>query len=49
MVLGPDKGAALARKRGLNALFLLREDDGGTRSVTAGTLFSGTLARTASA
>jgi thiamine biosynthesis lipoprotein len=49
MVLGPDKGAALARERGLNALFLLREDDGGTRSVTAGTLFSGTLARMASA
>jgi thiamine biosynthesis lipoprotein len=49
MVLGPDKGAALARERGLDALFLMREDDGGTRSVTAGTVFSGTLARMASA
>jgi thiamine biosynthesis lipoprotein len=49
MVLGPDKGAALARERGLDALFLMREDDGSTRSVTAGTVFSGTLARMASA
>jgi thiamine biosynthesis lipoprotein len=44
MVLGPDRGAALAGERGLDALFLLRGDDGGTRSVTAGSLFSATPA-----
>jgi thiamine biosynthesis lipoprotein len=48
MVLGPERGAALARERGLDALFLLREDDGGTRRVTAGSLFSGTSAGMAS-
>ena len=40
MVLGPERGAALARERGLDALFLLREDDGGTGSVRVGPLFS---------
>jgi thiamine biosynthesis lipoprotein len=44
MVLGPEKGAAMARDHGLDALFLLREDEGGTRRVTAGPLFSGTPA-----
>lgn len=40
MVLGPDRGVALAGKRGLDALFLLREDDGSTRGVGVGRLFS---------
>ena len=40
MVLGPDKGAALARTRGLQALFLLRDADGNARGVGVGRLFS---------
>jgi len=40
MVLGPARGAALAEKRRLDALILLREDDGGVTAVTAGRLFS---------
>ena len=34
----------MAGEGGLDALFLLREDDGATRNVTAGPLFSGTPA-----
>ena len=41
MVLGPDAGAVLARTRGLDALFLLRADDGSVRSVRVGRLFAG--------
>lgn len=40
MVLGPQRGAALARRRGLDALFLLREDGPSTRSLGIGRLFS---------
>ncbi len=40
MVLGPDRGARLAEKRALDALFLLRDDGGGTRGVGTGGLFS---------
>ena len=43
MVLGPDKGAALATERGLDALFLLRDpgDPGGAvRSLGVGPLFA---------
>lgn len=40
MVLGPDHGAALARKRGLDALFLLRDEADGFQSVAVGRLFS---------
>jgi len=40
MVLGPDAGADLARKNGLDALFLMRNDDASTRSVCVGPLFS---------
>ncbi len=40
MVLGPDAGAALAARRGLDALFLLRNDDGTARGVGVGGLFS---------
>ncbi|MCG6560576.1 FAD:protein FMN transferase [Ruegeria sp. 1NDH52C] len=39
MVLGADVGAALARKRGLDALFLLREEDGSVRGFGVGDLF----------
>ncbi len=35
MVAGPDRGAALARRQGLDALFLLRDDEGRTRGVGA--------------
>jgi thiamine biosynthesis lipoprotein len=49
MVLGPEKGAALARERGLDALFLLREDDGRTSSVRVGPMFAGTAAGMTSA
>ncbi|WP_439332031.1 hypothetical protein [Paracoccus salsus] len=38
MVLGVDKGAALARQRGLDALFLLRDDEGRTSGVSVGRL-----------
>ena len=40
MVLGPDAGAALAARRGLDALFLLRNDDGTARGAGVGGLFS---------
>lgn len=40
MVLGTGTGAALARKHGLDALFLLRDDDGSTRGKGVGRLFS---------
>jgi FAD:protein FMN transferase len=40
MVLGAERGAALARRRGLDALFLLRDNDGSARSVGVGRLFS---------
>ncbi len=40
MVLGPDRGATLARQRGLDALFLLRGADGNTRSAGVGSLFA---------
>jgi thiamine biosynthesis lipoprotein len=49
MVLGPDRGAALARRRGLDALFILRNDDGSARSVGIGRLFSEEAAAIASA
>ncbi|GKY89914.1 FAD:protein FMN transferase [Sinisalibacter aestuarii] len=49
MVLGPEKGAALARRRGLDALFLLRDPTGGVSEVGVGPLFSGEPAATASA
>lgn len=39
MVLGADVGAALARKRGLDALFLLRDDAGHIRGAGVGRLF----------
>jgi FAD:protein FMN transferase len=40
MVLGPDRGATLARRRGLDALFLLRDHNGDARSLGVGQLFS---------
>jgi hypothetical protein len=40
MVLGPDKCATLARQSGLDALFLLRDDDASARGVGVGRLFS---------
>jgi len=49
MVLGPDKGAALARRSGLDALFLLRDDDASARGVGVGRLFSEEPAAIASA
>lgn len=49
MVLGPEKGAALARGRGLDALFLLRDDGGTARSLGVGRLFSAGPAPTAPA
>ena len=48
MVLGPDKGPALARRSGLDALFLLRDGEGNARGVGAGRLFSGEPAANAS-
>ncbi|MBC7165055.1 MAG: FAD:protein FMN transferase [Roseovarius sp.] len=39
MVLGPEAGAALAGQRGLDALFLLRDSEGGKRGVGIGRLF----------
>lgn len=39
MVLGPQAGAALARRMGLNALFLLRDADQDIRSEAVGPLF----------
>lgn len=40
MVAGAERGAELARRRGLDALFLLRDDRGGARGVGVGRLFS---------
>jgi thiamine biosynthesis lipoprotein len=40
MVLGPEKGAALARSRGLDALFLLRDQGDDIRSQGIGRLFA---------
>jgi thiamine biosynthesis lipoprotein len=40
MVLGPRKGSRLARRLGLDALFLLRDGDGEIRSAGVGPLFS---------
>ncbi len=39
MVLGPEAGAALARRHGLDALFLVRAEDGSARGVGGGRLF----------
>ncbi|PWE31272.1 thiamine biosynthesis protein ApbE [Maritimibacter sp. 55A14] len=39
MVLGRERGAAIARKRGLDALFLLRDDEGNARGMGVGRLF----------
>ena len=49
MVLGSDKGAALARRSGLDTLFLLRDDDASARGVGVGRLFSEEPAAIASA
>ena len=49
MVLGPDKGATLARRIGLDGLFLLRDDDASARGVGVGRLFSEEPAAIASA
>ncbi len=51
MVLGPDKGGELARERGLDALFLMRDQDGRTTSRATGRLFGqgAALSRTAPA
>src|SRR5690606_41472906 len=40
IVLGLERGAALARKHGLDALFLLRDDEGNAKGVGVGRLFS---------
>ncbi|TDE34809.1 FAD:protein FMN transferase [Antarcticimicrobium sediminis] len=42
MVLGVEAGGTLARKHDLQALFLLRDEDAGVRSVAIGSLFSNT-------
>lgn len=47
MVLGPERGAALANKRGIDALFLLRDEKGATRGVRVGPLFAENPAATA--
>jgi thiamine biosynthesis lipoprotein len=49
MVLGPEEGASLARRSGLDALFLLRDDDASVRGVGVGLLFSEEPAAIASA
>jgi thiamine biosynthesis lipoprotein len=41
MVAGPDAGAALARRQGLSALFLMRDADVGIRALGCGSLFAG--------
>ena len=41
MVLGAEKGAALARRRGLNALFLMRGEGGRVEALGTGYLFEG--------
>ena len=40
MVLGPEAGARLAERLGLDALFMVRNDTGRIRTATAGRLFS---------
>lgn len=47
MVAGPATGAKLAASRGLDALFLLRDGDGGLRTLAVGRLFTGRTAVTA--
>jgi thiamine biosynthesis lipoprotein len=49
MVLGAEAGAKLARQRRLDALFLVRDDDGKVRRLGVGRLFSGEPAAMASA
>lgn len=49
MVLGPVTGAAIARQRRLDALFLLRDNDRNIRGVGVGRLFSEEPAAIASA
>jgi thiamine biosynthesis lipoprotein len=49
MVLGPERGGALARRTGLDARFLLRDDDASARGVGVGRLFSEEPAAIASA
>lgn len=49
MVLGAEKGTDLARQRGLDALFLLRDDEGNAMGVGVGRLFSEEPAAIASA
>lgn len=49
MVLGKDRGAALARRSGLDALFLMRDVEGNARGVGVGRLFSEEPAAIASA
>jgi len=49
MVLGAERGAGLARQRGLDALFLLRDDEENSRGVGVGCLFSEEPAAIASA
>lgn len=49
MVLGAERGADLARQRGLDALFLLRDDEGNAMGVGVGRLFSEEPAAIASA
>jgi thiamine biosynthesis lipoprotein len=49
MVTGPEAGAKLAERHGLDALFLLRDDAGGVRSVGIGRLFGNRTAAPASA
>jgi thiamine biosynthesis lipoprotein len=49
MVLGADRGAALARQTGLDALFLLRDADASARGLGVGRLFSEEPAAIASA
>ncbi|MBK0328833.1 FAD:protein FMN transferase [Rhodobacteraceae bacterium F11138] len=41
MVAGPESGAELAKRRGLDALFLMRDGKGSTSGVGVGRLFSG--------
>lgn len=41
MVLGAERGAALARERGLDALFLMRDAGGQITARPAGKLFTG--------
>jgi FAD:protein FMN transferase len=43
MVMGPQTGAKLAAGLGLNALFLLRDAEAGTKSVTTGAFFTGQI------